>query len=142
MTGQDDRHHPPEPRNPPQPHRPLELMSRDEALSWFRHLLGELGRLAEDMIYVKESVYTMAVSVDELNSDIQTLVAGSQAKDALIKQLQDELAAADTNAQARVDAAVAAEDADAQSKIDAADAVVENYLNPAPAPDQPPADGG
>jgi hypothetical protein len=93
---------------------------------------------------VLKEIKIMSVSVDKLNADVQTLVAGYQAVVAERDALKAALAAADaTQAQAVADA-VAAEDADAQAKIDAADAVVDAVNNP-PAPadggDVPPADG-
>jgi hypothetical protein len=102
---------------------------------------------------VLKEIRSMSVSVDKLNADIQTLVAGYQAVVAERDALKAALASADaTQAQAVADA-VAAEDADAQSKIDAADAVVAGVNNPAPAdsgdgsapadgsaPDAPPAE--
>jgi peptidoglycan hydrolase CwlO-like protein len=92
-------------------------------------ILRQIKMTSDD---TNERVMKMAVDIDKLTADVQTLVAGGQAKDLLIAQLQAELASADADAQARVDAAVAAEDSDAQSKIDAADAVADSYLNPAP----------
>jgi hypothetical protein len=103
------------------------------------------GALAKKLDNVLKEIKIMSVSVDKLNADVQTLVAGYQAVVAERDALKAALAAADaTQAQAVADA-VAAEDADAQQKIDAADAVVDAVNNP-PAPadggDVPPADGG
>lgn len=135
----------------PCPYRPLLWKDVPLLLAIFREpqdtkaaeifgAVKDLGRALSRKIHALGVI--VSVSVDELNADIQALVAGYQAKDALIAQLQAELASADADAQARVDAAVAAEDADAQAKIDAADAVVDAVINP-PAPvDTPPADGG
>jgi hypothetical protein len=75
----------------------------------------------------------MAVSVDQLDADIQTLIAGYQAVVAANVQLQAALDAADATKAAAVADAIAAEDADAQAKIDAADAIVAAANTP-PAP--------
>lgn len=80
----------------------------------------------------------MSVSVDQLDADIQTLIAGYQAVVAQNVQLQAALASADADKAAAVQAAIVAEDADGQQKIDAADALVAA----ANAPAAPPADGG
>lgn len=85
-----------------------------------------------------KEIKKMAVSVDKVLADIQTLVAGGQAKDALIKQLQDALASADADKAQAVADAVSADDAGIQAQIDAADAVAQEYLNPSTG-DVPPA---
>jgi chromosome segregation ATPase len=123
----------------------------DDLKSWFECLFeghshsidARLGRIEKHISKLTRKVTQMSVSVDKVLADIQTLVAGSQAKDALIKQLQDALAAADaTQAQAVADA-VAADESGIQAQIDAADAVAQEYLNPAPADGGgAPVDGG
>lgn len=103
--------------------------------------------LARKLDHILKEIKAMAVSTDKILADIQTLVAGGQAKDALIKQLQDALASADADKAQAVADAVAADDAGIQAQIDAADAVAQEYLNPPPADsgdggDTPPADSG
>ena len=98
-----------------------------------------IDRLEEISTNTNRKVNDMSVDVSKVLGDIQTLVAGSQAKDALIKQLQDALAAADATQAKAVADAVASDESGIQASIDAADSVAQEYLNPPV--DTPPADG-
>jgi outer membrane murein-binding lipoprotein Lpp len=107
---------------------PREAISDIQANTAFTRELARVINTKSDRIM--EEIAKMAVNIDQLSRDVQTLAQGYQALQTENAQLKDELANADASAQARVDAAVAAEDADAQAKIDAADQVVQNVLNP------------
>lgn len=87
---------------------------------------------------ITEMGETMAANFDELNADLQVLVAGYQALQAENAVLKAQLATADADKQQAVADALAADDAVDQAAVDAADAVVEAALNPAPV--EPPAE--
>jgi hypothetical protein len=97
-----------------------------------RAAVAVIEKTVDDM---KERLIKMAVNVEKLTADIQTLASGYQAVQAENAQLRTALASADADKAQAVAAAIAAEDSDAQSKIDAADAIAAAVLNP-PAPEQ------
>lgn len=97
-----------------------------------RAAVAVIEKTVDDM---KERLIKMAVNVDKITADIQTLAAGYQAARAENTQLRTALESADADKAQAVAAAIAAEDSDAQSKIDAADAIADAVLNP-PAPEQ------
>jgi len=77
----------------------------------------------------------MAANFDELNADLQVLVAGYQSVVAENAILRAQLATADADKQQAVADAIAADDVVDQAAVDAADAVVEAALAP---PVEPP----
>ena len=109
------------------------------------NIRASLVDLTNQLNRIEGKVDAMAVSVDQLDNDLNALATGfaalqatNAAQAAQITDLQNQLAAAGVAQQAAVDAAVQAEDTDAQAKIDAADAIAQGILNP-PAPPAPPA---
>lgn len=106
---------------------------------------SKLSELNSHIAAVEESVTIlgerMPANWDELDADLQTLIAGYQSVVAENVILRQNAANASADQQQAIQDALTADNAVDQSAVDAADALIEQTLNP-PAPDQPPADGG
>jgi chromosome segregation ATPase len=115
---------------------PREAISDIQADTAFLRLqAGVTNKKLDDL---KEVISQMAANFDELNADLQTLIAGYQSVVAENVILHQELDSADADKQAAVAAALEADDQVDQAAVDAADAVVKAAL--APPADVPPAE--
>jgi len=127
-------------------------------MGWFDHMwcpcaaTSELEALVTKVLLkvskLEERVIKLGAREDAADARFVELIelvkAGSAAKDAEIARLRDELANADADALARVDAALAADSEGDADKKEAGNAALEELAAPPaePEPENPPVDDG